>query len=84
MRDSERAPILALIAFLPFVPALVFYSSFGSIIHATFWNRLVFVFILVCTGSLTYLLLKISPQVGHYFNALAEFDRNYRYEKEAQ
>ena len=84
MRDCERASILAFISFLPFVPALIVILFLRPIITATPWSHILFGIILGLTAILTFTMLKAVPQVGHYFNALAEFDRNYRYEKEAQ
>ena len=83
MRDSEKASIIALACFLPFVPALILIQFGRLLIVATPLSHILFGVILGLTLILTYLLLKFDPRVGHYFYALAEFDRNYRYEKEA-
>jgi len=82
MRDSEKACFITIACLIPFVPVAIFYLFFEPLIQATFWSRVGFGVLFLSAGILSYLLLKTNPRVGHYNNALAMWDKNYRYVKE--
>ena len=80
MKDNIRVYYLELLMILPFL--IVVFVPFVTM--SRFAEVVTFEWILLFVLSAAFALLMTwkSPRVRHYHKALAEFEDNYRYEKE--
>ena len=82
MKDINRVRLIQLMTCLPLCVVLLFILATSIRVTTLIPTELFFLFI-ISTGFGWILFLK-SPRLQHYMRALAEFEENYRYEKEAQ
>ena len=81
MLDAQRAMVLYFLGAIPIFLGLFIFALFMPLPPSS----LVMVAVLLCiVGVLFFIVFRFHPRVQHYMEAMNEFDKTYRYEKEAQ
>jgi len=81
MLDAQKAMVLYLLGAIPIFLGLFIFALYVPLPPSS----LVMVTSYLCiVGVGFFIVFRFHPRVQHYMEALNEFDRNYRYEKEAQ
>ena len=83
MRDSQKAMFLGMLGLAVTVLGLILFAILAAPVSIE-PEYLPIIFSLLLGGILYTVIFRFHPRVQHYMEAQDEFDRNYRYEKEAQ